>query len=59
MSRKKRKTRARRRDQRTDSRLDTIVTQIETKERVIIHAPFLKLVGIGLPFPEGGSHENG
>ena len=54
MSRKKRKKRARRLAQRTNSRLDTIVTQIETKERVIPEAMFLKLVGIGLPFPEKG-----
>jgi hypothetical protein len=34
-----------------------VVTRVTTTERVVSHTPFLKLVGIGHPFPQEGGNK--
>ena len=56
MNRKKRKKRNRlaKAKAKRAALINSVVTRVTTTERVVSHTPFLKLVGIGHPFPEGG-----
>jgi hypothetical protein len=58
MNRKKRKKRNRlaKAKAKRAALINSVVTHVTTTERVVSHTPFLKLVGIGHPFPQEGGN---